>query len=168
MFKTEGRIDKQFYGRIGRYFYTPKSRIIRAVYIICALIFAVLAYLRHIYIISILVLACAVIIFLEAYITKRWYIKDLFRSLKETSGVDAALFIVVFEDDRVRVTNKISGDEDSFEYPGFIKFASTDSEMLLFTKSWQMVPVFKTELTGTEQRELIDFLKAKCTAIKRW
>lgn len=168
MFKTEGRVDKQFYGRIGRYFYTPKSRIIRAVYIVCALIFAVLAYFRHIYSVSILVLICAAVIFLEAYITKKWYIKDLFKSLKETSGVDAALFIVTLEDDGVKVANKISGAEDRFEYPSFIKFASTGSEILLFTKSWQMVPIFKTELTETEQGELIDFLKAKCTAIKKW
>lgn len=168
MYKTEGRIDRQFYNRIGKYFYTPKSRVIRAIYVLFALVFAVLAFIRGIYAIAILVLVCAAIICLEAYITKKRYVKDLFKMLKESSGIDAVEYLVDLDDDGVAISNKISGGTNKFDYSGFVKMAMTDAEILLFTKSWQMIPIFKTELNEAEQGELLEFLKGKCSGIKKW
>lgn len=168
MFKTEGRIDRQFYNRIGRNFYTPKARIVRAVYALFALIFAALAFFRGINLIAILVLICAAAIYSEPYITKKRYVKVLFKSLKESSGIEAIEYIVTLEDECVTVTNKISGRSDKFDYSDFIKSVKTETEILLFTKSWQMIPVFSSVLSEPENKKMLDFLKQKCKKIKKW
>lgn len=168
MFKTEGRIDRPFYKRLGNNFYTPKARIVRVIYVLFAIIFAFLAFSRRLNVVAVPVLICAFAIFSEPYITRQRYIKTLFKSLKEASDIEAIEYIVSLEDEYIEVTNKFSKGSDRFEYSSFVKSADTGEEILLFTKEWQMIPIFKSGLSGEELEKMSGFLKEKCKKIKKW
>lgn len=169
MYKTEGRIDKQFYNRMGKHFYTIKTRVFRAVYILLCLVLAVRYFWLEIY--------YAVFIFLAfaAFFGIIWYVIGKKKSLKvfaerlvESSGVDYIEYSADFEDDGVVCINKTSGGTNKFVYSSFVELAETDFEFLLFTKAWQVVPIFKSDLTEAEKGELLEFLKGKCSGIKKW
>jgi len=86
----------------------------------------------------------------------------------KSTGHSEIKFTSFFDDDKVNLINDSNGAQSSVGYKVFVKYAESDTLILLLTRHSQFVPIFKDRLKPGERDALIEFLKPRCTKIRRW
>ena len=92
-------------------------------------------------------------------------IKMNIRNMHANCGENACTYTTSFSDEGILVHNHATGAKVRYKYEGIASLKETTNLMVLFTKSHQMITVFKNDLEENTQ-ELKDYLKTKPTQIK--
>ncbi len=92
-------------------------------------------------------------------------IKMNIRNIKANCGAEACSYTTSFSDEGVLVHNCATGTKVRYKYEGIVSIKESDSLYALFTKSHQMICVFKQDLEADPQ-ELMAYLKTMPTQIK--
>jgi len=87
------------------------------------------------------------------------------QKIRANCGENACSYTTSFSDEGILVHNLATGTKVRYKYEGIVSLKETANLMVLFTKSHQMITVFKNELEEGTQ-ELKDYLRTKPTQIK--
>lgn len=86
-------------------------------------------------------------------------------NMKANCGATACSYTTSFSDEGILVHNCATGTKVRYKYEGIVSIKESDSLYALFTKSHQMICVFKNDLDEDPQ-ELMAYLKTMPTKIK--
>ena len=85
--------------------------------------------------------------------------------LKETTNKESYVVTTKFLEDGVVILNDYNEEEKIFKYNNLDSLVETKTCYLLFTKALQYIIIFKEQLTESDKKDLIDFLKNKSVKI---
>ena len=86
-------------------------------------------------------------------------------NMKANCGASACSYTTSFSDEGILVHNLATGTKVRYKYEGVASIKESDSIYAIFTKSHQMICVFKNDL-DEDPAELMAYLKTKPTQIK--
>ena len=92
-------------------------------------------------------------------------IKMNLNNMKANCGEYACSYTTSFSDEGILVHNLATGAKVRYKYEGVASIKESDSLYAIFTKSHQMICVFKNDLKE-DPKELMAYLKTKPTQIK--
>jgi len=86
-------------------------------------------------------------------------------NMRANCGADACSYTTSFSDEGILVHNMATGTKVRYKYEAIVSIKESASLYVIFTKSHQMITVFKNDLEENPQ-ELMDYLKKQPTQIK--
>lgn len=166
MFETTGILNESVLREVKRYVVPPKQKMVMTVMSVLLIAAGLVSYMiwqNHIAAcISIII---GVYLFFQINKAAENAIRMNIRNMRANCGKDACSYTTSFSDEGILVHNCATGAKVRYKYEGIASVKETANLMVLFTKSHQMITVFKNDLDESVQ-ELKDYLKTKPTQIK--
>lgn len=166
MFETTGILNAYVLNEVKRYVVPPRQKLMMII-MACALIgLGLISYLVW----NNPVPACisiAIGLYLLFQINKMAgnAIRMNIANIRANCGEEACSYTTSFSDEGILVHNLATGTKVRYKYEGIASIKESESLLVLFTKSHQMITVFKNDLDEGTQA-LKDYLKTKPTQIK--
>ena len=166
MFETTGILNAYVLNEVRRYVVPPRQKLMMVV-MACVLVgLGLVSYLVW----NNPIPACisvAIGLYLLFQINKMATnaIRMNIQNIRANCGADACSYTTSFSDEGILVHNLATGTKVRYKYEGIASIKESASLLVLFTKSHQMITVFKNDLDESTQ-ELKDYLKTKPTQIK--
>lgn len=164
MFETTGIVDEQLLKEIRKYMITPKQRTMLLIFIFVTGGLSFVCLVEKNYFFSIIFLIGLTVFLLESVILKNIAIKRVLERMKENNRVPEIRVTTSFNKEGIQIQNLTNNARVNINYEFFVKFVETKSAFFLFTKSWQIIVVFKEE--SIQKEKLCNFLKEQPTKIK--
>ena len=165
MYETTGVVDESFFKSI-KYDVIPKKnkRIIRCCNMIVFLCMITCVFLKLL--LPFIVSFFGLIIFCITYhLVLQKAFKLSVQRLKETTNKESYVVTTKFLEDGVVILTDYNEEEKIFKYNNLDSLVETKTCYLLFTKALQYIIIFKEQLTKSDKKDLIDFLKNKSVKI---
>ena len=166
MYETQGVIDKQMLYEFSKYTMGGrKKRLLLGVAAAC-LAYAIFCVLLGYYWLAALAFLGATVLVVNYYYVRR---RMVALQLKRSSDIGAdSLFVhTAFVEEGIQVLDPDGKATFTLCYDKLVLLRETSNAFLLITESGIYIVVFKEQLTGTQQGELIEFLRGRPTRI-RW
>jgi|MucameStandDraft_1065616.scaffolds.fasta_scaffold00723_17 hypothetical protein len=165
MYETSGVIDESFFQLI-KYDIIPK-KIKKIIACCCMIIFlCIIACAFFKLLLAFIVSVSGLVMFcITYYLVLKRTLKLSVQRLKETTNRESYVVTTKFLEDGVVILTDYSEEEKFFKYNNLDTLIETKICYLLFTKSLQYIIVFKEQLTESEKKGLIEFLKSKSIKI---
>ena len=166
MFKTTGKVNKEFFNKIKACVFPPKAKYVFAFMVVLCIFYSIFTFYMKRYDYTAIFVVFLLAIVLEYYLLRNRTIKVNLKRMVEMVGKEEFEYTVFFEDDGVVMQNHSTGASCKIPFGKFARLAKNDSAYALFTKSNQMIPIFVDCLSNSEKDELVSFLKAKNPKLK--
>lgn len=166
MFETTGILNEYVLREIKNYVLPPKQKIL-----MLGMAAVLVALGCATYMIFENTIGAATSIVLGVYLiiqmnkTAEKVIRMNLNNMKANCGEYACSYTTSFSDEGILVHNLATGAKVRYKYEGIASIKESDSLYAIFTKSHQMICVFKNDLDEDPQ-ELMAYLKTKPTQIK--
>lgn len=166
MFETRGNIDREILYELSKYTIGGrKKKLLFGAAILCS-IFSIMCVMTKNYLLVIISFIGAISLIAEYYhVRKR--IVEMQMQRNRDMNMEFQTFHSSFENEGIQIFDYEEKVAFTFPYDKFLLFKETAKVYALFTESYIYVVVFKDQLTGAQQKELLEFLKNKLTKIKQ-
>jgi len=166
MFETTGILNEYVLNEVRRYVVPPKQKLMMLIMAGALIALGMISYMVW----NNPIPACisvAIGLYLLFQINKMASnaIRMNIQNIRANCGENACSYTTSFSDEGILVHNLATGTKVRYKYEGIVSLKETANLMVLFTKSHQMITVFKNELEEGTQ-ELKDYLRTKPTQIK--
>lgn len=166
MFETTGILNEYVLREMKRYVLPPKQKMVMMIMAMILIAAGVATYMIFAnYIAASISLVVGVYMLFQMNKMAENAIKMNIRNIKANCGENACSYTTSFSDEGILVHNCATGTKVRYKYEGVVSIKESDSLYAIFTKSHQMICVFKNDLDEDPQ-ELMAYLKTKPTQIK--
>ena len=166
MFESTGILNESVLREVKRYVVPPKQKLVMSIMSVLLLAVGIGSYMIWgNYITASISIILGVYMFSQLNKMAENAIKMNIRNMRANCGADACSYTTSFSDEGILVHNLATGTKVRYKYEGIVSIKESSSILVLFTKSHQMLTVFKHDLEEPVQ-ELKDYLKTKPTQIK--
>lgn len=166
MFETTGTIDEAMLKEIQKYTMRPRQKVLLTVFTLAGGFCTVVGALADNLFLLLLGVFDMLVFITEGIWLRRRIIKNMLARTMETVGQPYMVYESSFSKEGVQIHNHSNNAQIVLKYDIFCKIAQTSHVYLLFTKTWQFVPVFKEGLAPGAEQELVAFLQSQPTKIK--
>lgn len=166
VFETTGIIDEALLKEIQKYVLAPRQKILLVVFICIGVFCAVIGVLNRDWVLISLGILDVAVFVIESIWLRRRAIKMTLARTMENVGKPYMEYSSSFLPEGVQIHNHGNHAQTVLSYTVFWKLHETTHLYLLFTKTWQFVPIFKECLPPDAAQELVAFLKGQPTQIK--
>lgn len=166
MFETTGILNEFALREVKRYVVPPKQKLmmtIMAIVLICVGMGSYMIF--HNYIAASISMIIGIYLLFQMNKMAENAIRMNIRNMRANCGADACSYTTSFSDEGILVHNHATGAKVRYKYEGIASIKESANLLVLFTKSHQMITVFKSDLDESTQ-ELKAYLKTKPTQIK--
>lgn len=166
MFETTGILNECVLREVKRYVVPPKQKLLMTVMSLLLVAAGVVSYMIwQNYIAASISIIIGIYLFFQMNKMADHAIKMNIRNIRANCGADACSYTTSFSDEGILVHNLATGTKVRYKYEGIVSIKESASLYAIFTKSHQMICVFKNDLDENPQ-ELMDYLKKQPTQIK--
>jgi len=167
MFKTSGSMDEKTIKDV--YFKTLPARayLIVGAFTVVSVIMIVACFFEK-SVENIRLYIIGLVLFWGLLIARFFSVRNKAIEKLRSTGRKDIKFTSSFTEDKIHLLNNSNGSSTTVNYKIFNRIVETDTILFLLTKRSQFVPVFKDQLKPGEREQLIEFLKTKGTAIRKW
>lgn len=166
MFTSTGILNESVLREVRRYVLPPKQKLMMVIMSAVLVIGGIGSYMIfENYIASSISIIVGIYLFFQMNKMAENAIKMNIRNMRANCGADACSYTTSFSDEGILVHNLATGTKVRYKYEGVVSIKESDSLYAIFTKSHQMICVFKRDLKENPQ-ELMDYLKQQPTQIK--
>lgn len=166
MFETTGTIDEAMLKEIQKYTIRPRQKVLLTVFTLAGGFCTVVGALADNLFLLLLGVFDMLAFITEGIWLRQRMIKNMLARTMETVGQPYMVYESSFSEEGVQIHNRSNNAQMVLKYEIFCKIAQTPHVYLLFTKTWQVVPVFKEGLAPGAEQELVAFLQSQPTKIK--
>lgn len=164
MFETSGFINESLLREIGKDLLPHRQRQVFAVVVIAVFLVVLINLYLGQYEKLWAPIALFIILLIEGVLLQRKALKVNLNRMREVSSQPEALYTSRLEDTGIYLENQTTHASATIAYETIIYMRETPSAYILFTKSWQFLPVFKSGLP--DQGAFLDYLRSRLTRIK--
>ena len=166
MFETTGILNEYVLNEVKRYVVPPKQKmmiLVMGAVLIAAGLVSYLVWENSITACISFAIGLSLLFQINKMADKA--IKMNIRNIRANCGENACTYTTSFSDEGILVHNLATGAKVRYKYEGIVSVKESANLLVLFTKSHQMITVFKHDLDESVQ-ELKDYLKTMPTQIK--
>lgn len=166
MFETTGILNEYVLREMKRYVLPPKQKMMMIVMSFVLIIAGIVSYAAfNNYIAASVSIVIGIFTLFQINKMAENAIRMNIRNIRANCGADACSYTTSFSDEGILVHNLATGTKVRYKYEGVVSMKESDSLYALFTKSHQMICIFKKDLDESKE-ELVEYLKTQPTQIK--
>ncbi|MBR5315533.1 MAG: YcxB family protein [Firmicutes bacterium] len=166
MFETTGILNEYVLRSVKKYVLPPKQKLTMIIMAMVLIVVGVGSYMVfENYIASSVSIVLGIYMLFQINKTAEKAIAMNIRNMRANCGSDACSYTTSFSDEGILVHNHATGAKVRYKYEGVVSIKESEILYAIFTKSHQMICVFKNDLNENPE-ELMAYLKTMPTQIK--
>ena len=167
MFENTGHMNAETLREIRRYLLPTRMRVVGVCLIAALAVIAAMYGRKGDYLFTGLCVLFIAVLIAEYFILRRRIIRTNLARIRESYGVEDAVYTTRLEDEGVYVQNHAPGASTTIPYEAFVKLAETEHLFAIFTRSRQFLLFSKEGWDAARCSAFLSALREKPTGI-RW
>ena len=156
-------VDKDILDELKKYMLAPWQKILLFCTAVIAIVFAGIDMYLQEYVISIVLIALAILCIVEMF----WLRERKIKKLKKEMEDEGHIYILNFIDDGLTIHNSTTASDEKMLYSTMKRIVETQNTYTIFGRGNHFA-VIRKDVLKIKPEQLVDFLKSKDTKIKKW